>query len=913
VSQLSTPTAETSLSSIARLLNPLDVFFRPKSVAVIGATDKPGHVGRAVLWNLLSSPFGGTVYPVNPKRSAVLGVRAYSTLADIPDSIDLAVIVTPAPSVPGVVDQCAAKGVRGAVIISAGFRETGAHGRELEEQILATARRARMRIIGPNCLGVMCPVSGLNATFAKSIARAGNVALISQSGAICTALLDWSLREEVGFSALLSTGSMLDVDWGALLDHLGNDAHTRSILIYMESIGNARSFLSAAREVALSKPIIVIKAGRTELAAKAAASHTGSLTGSDAVLNAAFRRVGVLRIQDLADVFQMTETLARQPLPNGPRLTIVTNAGGPGVLATDALIAAGAELAPLSSDTLAQLDCVLPPHWSRTNPIDVIGDADPDRYEKTLEIVGNDSKSDGVLVIMTPQAMSDPTTIAQRLTRFAHLRDKPVLASWMGGENIREGVAILNAARIPTFPYPDAAARAFHYMWSYSYNLKGLYETPEATEQDSEAAPKAAAIVESARKANRTLLTEFESKQVLSAYGIPSIPTMLAASEEAAVDAASVLGFPVALKLHSFSITHKTDVDGVKLSIPDSAAVRIAYREIKDSVSQKKGPEHFNGVTVQAMAEYQGYELLIGSSIDPQFGPVLVFGAGGQLVEVFEDRAIALPPLNTTLARRLIEQTRIRKALKGVRGRPPVNLAALEQLLVRFSQMVLEQPWIQEIDINPLLAFRKGLVALDARIVLQQPGSDPANFIKPAIRPYPSKYVDKAVLKDGSTISIRPIRPEDEPRIVKFHESLSEESVYRRYFLFMGLAERTRHERLTRICFIDYDRQMALIAEHQPFPGAPAEIIGVARIVRSATEPEAEYAAIVTDEFQGKGIGSELTKRLIAFARHEHLGRLTASVLFENTPMQKLLEKYGFVFDSDLEEGVLRGTLQLIA
>jgi acetyltransferase len=889
----------------------LDVFFQPASVAVIGATDKPGHVSRAILWNLISSPFGGTVYPVNPKRTAVLGIRAYPSVPAIPERVDLAVIVTPAETVPEIIRDCAAAGIGGAVIISAGFRETGQRGLELERQVLAAAREGGIRLIGPNCLGVMCPVTGLNATFAPAIARPGNVALISQSGAICTALLDWSLREQVGFSAFLSVGSMLDVGWGSLIDYLGSDPHTRSIVIYMESVGDARSFLSAAREVALNKPILVIKAGRSEIAAKAAASHTGSLAGSDAVLDAAFRRVGVLRIDNLADIFHMTEVLASQPRPLGPRLTIVTNAGGPGVLAIDEAIALGVELAPLGPKTIESLNQVLPPHWSHGNPIDVIGDAGADRYEESVKIAANDSSTDGLLVIMTPQAMSDPVEIAAKLVQLPPLKNKPILASWMGGVKAGEGEAVLNRAGIPTFPFPDAAVRAFNYMWRYSYNLRGLYETPEIAEAGGDAARDAAQLIGQARRANRTFLTELESKRLLSLYGIPTVETRLAETEDAAVAAADSLDYPVALKLNSFTVTHKTDVGGVKLSLPDSQAVRAAFPAIETSVVQKLGPEHFAGVTVQRMAPAEGYELIVGSSTDAQFGPVLLFGAGGQLAEVIQDRALALPPLNTTLARRFIEQARIFTALKGVRGRPPVDLPALERLLVRFSRIVLEQKWIREIDINPLLASPEGLLALDARVVLYDSDTDLSQIPKPAIRPYPAEYVGRMVLKDGTTLNIRPIRPEDEPQVVRFHSTLSEQSVYRRYFFLMNLESRIRHERLTQICFIDYDRQMALVAELPASGDSPGSIIGIGRLTKIPFQNKAEIAAVVSDQFHRKGIGSALIHRLIEFARDEKLDVLLAFVLTDNPAMQKLLEGQGFIFRESSEPEVLKGELRL--
>lgn len=889
----------------------LDFFFKPRSVAVIGATAKAGHVGRAILWNLISSPFGGTVYPVNSKRDAVLGIRAYPRIRDVPEQVDLAVVVTPAESVPSVIEECVDAGVRGAVIISAGFRETGEHGLVLERQVLETARQGKMRVIGPNCLGVMCPVSGLNATFAPAIARPGSVALISQSGAICTALLDWSLREQVGFSAFLSIGSMLDVGWGDLIDYLGNDPHTRSIVIYMESVGNARSFLSAAREVALDKPILVIKAGRTESAARAAASHTGSMAGSDAVLDAAFRRAGVLRINELGDIFHMTEVLARQPRPSGPRLTIVTNAGGPGVLATDALIGLGAELAPLTPETIGALNGVLPAHWSHYNPIDIIGDAGPERYERTIEIAAKDPTTDGLLVIMTPQAMSDPVEIARKLAPFAQLRHKPILASWMGGLKAGEGEAVLTDAGIPNFPFPDAAVRAFHYLWRYSYNLRGLYETPTLADGDANATEAAKKLIGKVRDTGRTLLTEFESKQLLSLYGIPTVETHLAKTEEEAVMAADALGYPVVLKLNSFTLTHKTDVGGVKLSLRDAASVGAAYRDIRAAVVAKASVDNFEGVSVQPMVSLEGYELIVGSSVDAQFGPVLLFGSGGQLVEVFEDRALALPPLNTTLARRFMEQTRIFTALKGVRGRRPINIPAIEQMLVRFSQLVLEQGWIREIEMNPLLASPDGLLALDARVVLYGTDTDVAEIPKPAIRPYPLKYVDQIVLKDGTTLNIRPIRPEDEPQLVQFHATLSEQSVYRRYFGLMNLESRIRHERLTRMCFIDYDRQMALVAERLKQDGSLGEIIGIGRIVKAPFENEAELAAVVSDSFQRKGVGRVLVDRLIAFARDEKLDFLRASVLAENPGMEKLLEGAGFTFLEGTDPEILEGQLPL--
>ncbi|MEI6514261.1 MAG: acetate--CoA ligase family protein, partial [bacterium] len=582
--------------------HPLDVFFSPDSVAVIGATETPGSVGRTVLWNLITNPFGGMVFPVNPKRASVLGILAYPNISEVPETVDLAVIVTPAKAVPGVIKECVAAGVKAAIVISAGFKELGEEGLKLEQQVLEEARKGDLRIIGPNCLGVMCPQTGLNATFARVMASPGNVGFISQSGALCTAVLDWSIEQHVGFSAFISVGSMADVDWGDLISYLGDDPRTQSILIYMESIGDARSFLSAAREVALSKPIIVIKAGRTAAAAKAAASHTGSLTGSDEVLDAAFRRSGVLRVTNIADLFYMAEVLAKQPRPKGPRMTIVANAGGPGVLATDSLITNGAELAELAPETIEKLNEVLPPQWSHGNPVDILGDADPERYVKALEIAANDPNSDGLLVILTPQDMTDPTQTAEHVKAFAKIEGKPLLASWMGGTEVAAGQMILNRASIPTFPYPDTAARAFTYMWQYSDNLRGLYETPAwTTETEDHHRDEAESIIAKARNEGRTILTEFESKQVLALYGIPVVETRIAKSEVEAVAAADAIGYPIVLKLFSETITHKTDVGGVKLNLVSPQDVQQAFTEIQKAVTEKAGAEHFGGVTVQPM------------------------------------------------------------------------------------------------------------------------------------------------------------------------------------------------------------------------------------------------------------------------------------------------------------------------
>lgn len=886
----------------------LKAIFEPQSVAVIGATDRPGSVGRTVLWNLLTTSFGGTLYPVNSKRNSVLGIRAYANIGAVPEVVDLAIIVTPALTVPAVIRECVDAGVGGAVIISAGFKELGKPGAELEERILAEARRAQLRLIGPNCLGIMNPIAGLNATFAQSMARPGSVGFISQSGALCTAILDWSHREMIGFSSFISIGSMLDVGWGDLIYYLGDDHRTKSIVIYMESVGDARSFLSAAREVALTKPIIIIKAGRTEAAARAAASHTGALTGSDEVLDAAFRRCGVLRVDRMSDLFYMAEVLSKQPRPQGPRLMILTNAGGAGVLATDALITTGGKLAELSAETLSALDRILPPHWSHNNPIDILGDADPARFGQALDIAVKDANSDGLLAVFAPTGLADPTGVAEKLKEYAHIPGKPILASWMGGTETAAGEAVLNRANIPTFQFPDTAARVFNYMWQYAYNIHGLYETPVASADSHDQVHErgqAASIIDAVRGEGRTLLTEAESKRVLAGYGIPTVPTHVALSEAEAVDAAQGCGFPVAVKLHSKTITHKTDVGGVKLNLNSVDEVRKAYQEIAAAARQHGGDEAFLGVSVQPMISMEGYELILGSSIDTQFGPVLLFGAGGQLVEVVRDRALGLPPLNTTLARRMMEQTRIYRALQGVRGRKPVDLTALSHLMVNFSQLVVEQRWIKELDINPLLVSADRLMALDARIVLHAPDSDEGLLPKPAIRPYPTQYVSKGSLKDGRAVIIRPISPEDEPRMIRFHHTLSERSVYMRYFTVMNLNSRISHDRLTRICFIDYDREMALVVEYE------GEIIAVGRLIKSRTEDEAEFALLISDQFQRQGLGNMLLARLVEIGRMENVRKIVGIILPENRAMQTICERLGFRLHHDYDEGAVKAELVL--
>lgn len=853
--------------------HPLRALFQPQTIALIGATETEPSVGRTILQNLAS--FKGQVFPVNPKRQEVLGKRCYPSIGAIASSVDLAVIVTPAKTVPGIIAECTAAHVKSVIVISAGFKELGTSGALLENEILSLLRP--MRMIGPNCLGVQNPWAHLNATFASGMAIPGSIAFISQSGAMCTSVLDWSFKAEIGFSAFVSIGSMADIDWGDLIDYFGNDPKTESILIYMETIGNPRSFLSAAKEVALTKPIIVIKAGRTRAAALAAASHTGALAGSDEVFDAAMRRVGVLRVDTIEELFDMARLVSKQPRPRGPRLAIVTNAGGPAVLATDAAALAGATIAKLDDKTMNALNDFLPAAWSHQNPVDVLGDADAVTYAKALELVAKDENADGLLAILSPQDMTRPDEVAKVITGLK-LPSKPILASWMGGKRVEKGFNILQEAGIAAFSFPDNAARLFARMWEHSKALAALYETPRSTGDRPSKKKEAESLFAAALQEGRFLLTESESKKLLKLYGINTAQTELATTLAEAQKQAAQIGFPVVLKLHSKTITHKSDIGGVKLNLKDPAAVGEAFHAI-----QKAAGSHFEGVAVQPMIKQEGYELILGSSTDEQFGPVLLFGLGGQLVEIFHDKALALPPLNSTLAKHLMQETKVYKALLGVRGQAPVDREALENILVSFSHMITDLPLIKECDINPLLVSAKQMIALDARVVLHE--STPPEL---AIRPYPTEYVTHLTLTTKEVL-IRPIRPEDEPLVVQFHKELSEDSVRKRYLGSLSLDERIRHQRMIRLCCSDYNRDMALVALVE---GA---IVGIGRLIRlPGLENEASFVMTVIDRFQNKGLGKELLQLLLSVARQEGITILHGAISKDNGAMLALCQKQGF-------------------
>lgn len=883
----------------------LDPLFKPRSVAVVGASATTGSVGNILMRNLLANPFGRVVYPVNPKHQSIQGNLCYPSLSAVPEVVDLVVIATPSTTVPDLVQQCVDCHIPAAIILSAGFSELGAEGRQREQELRDVAR-GRIRILGPNCLGILHPPNNLNASFAARMARLGKVALLSQSGAICSSILDWAQEKHIGFSSFVSVGSMLDVDFADLLDYFADEPHTRSIILYMHSIGNVRKFLSAARSVSRTKQVIVVKSGRQDAAVRAVASHTGTAAGNDAVYDTAFRRAGILRVMTIPDLFSMSEILSLQPPPRGPALAIITNACGPGVMATDALMLSGGQLATLSEPTLNALRAVLPPYWSHTNPIDLLSDATAERFSVAVAACARDPNVDGLLVLLTPQALSDPTATARALVPYAQINGKPILSCWMGGALVRQGKQILSSAGIPTFDSPEAAIRAFLHMVQYRHSQDALYERPETLLTEfSPDADRVRQRIHTARAQDRLQLTEVEAKEVLAAYGLPVVFNASCLTADLAVQAADRIGYPVVLKLLSPRIAHKRDVRGVMQNLPDERAVRSAFEQIRTNLEPRDLSQVFAGVSVSPVIQDKGLELMVGSSIDRQFGPVLLFGAGGVLAEVLQDQALALPPLNRTLARRLIERTRISQALKGVRGLMPVDSEALETLLVHFSQLIVDFPEIQEIEINPLLATPDRLLVLDARLLLSPPDTPPPRL---AIPPYPNQYTSSFKLRNGFSVTIRAIRPEDESLIVQLHASHSEQTIRMRFF---SLVKTLSRESLIRLCHLDYDREMALAAVSGI--GEEVQLLGVSRYYLNPATGSAEFALVVRDAFQRQGLGRHLLQRLIDIARERGVKELFGLILSENQPMLELTSSLGFSKPVFVENGVVRVTLSLAA
>jgi acetyltransferase len=889
----------------------LDRIFNPKSIAIVGASEEEGTVGYALMRNLIELKFQGDIYPVNIRKTEILGYKAYPSVEQIPERVDLVVVATPARTVPDVVEQCGKAGIMALVIISAGFKEIGPEGKALEERILEIKSKYGLRIIGPNCLGVIRPSINLNATFISKMPKPGNIAFISQSGALGSAILDWAIHENIGFSNFVSIGSMIDVDFGDLIDYFGTDPKTKSILMYIEGLTDARKFMSAARHFARAKPIIVVKAGKFGESAKAAASHTGSLTGEDIIYDKAFRRAGIVRVDEIADLFNCAEVLGTQPLPRGPNLAIITNAGGPGVMATDATITRGGKMAQLSPKTMEALNNFLPHYWSRGNPIDILGDAKADRYKATVEACLNDENIDGILIIYTAQAVGEPVEIAKTIAELCRGRtyqNKTILTSFMGYEAVEEANRVFNQNNIPTYSTPEQAVKTYMYMYQYKSNLELLYETPEELPVDV-APPKRPlmVIMRNMAKENREILNEAEAKTFLEYYGLPVVKTKVAQNADQAADIAKEIGYPVVLKILSPQIVHKTDAGGVVLDIHSEAELREAHERIMQHAKQYNPDAEILGVTVQQMIKKHGYEVIIGAKTDPLFGPVILFGMGGIGVELFKDFSLGLPPLNQTLVRRIMEETKVYQLLKGYRNVPPANIKLLEEIMVLFSQMLIDFPQLKEVDINPLFINEREAYAFDARIVVDKDKV----FEKPephqhlVMTPYPKKYETMWKLRDGRTVLLRPIKPEDEPMWLEMFQNFSEQSIRYRFF---QIIKDTPHETRVRYCNIDYDREIAIVPELTE--NGRRKILGVVRVGIEPNGKAGEIAFIVADPWQGFGLGTKLVDYAIEICKDMKIETLYAIMLPDNYRAINLMKKMGFTI-TYLEDGTAKGTLNL--
>ncbi len=865
----------------------LDSLFHPESVAIIGATNRPRAIGNLVMHNLLAGGFEGPVMPVNPKRQAVCGVLTYPNVESLPVVPDMAVICTPPATVPMLVDKLGERGTRAITVLTAGLGAAGENGRTLKQEMMAAARHHGVRILGSNCLGLLVPGAGLNASFSHIDALPGKVAFVSQSGALGTAVIDWAGAHDIGFSHFVSLGDADDIDFGDLLDYLASDATARAILLYIESVRDARKFLSAARAAARNKPVLVVKSGRVPEGAKAAASHTGALAGSDDVYDAAFRRAGMLRVDDIDELFDAVETLARMQPLKGDRLAILTNGGGPGVMATDALIGRGGHLATLSEETIAALDAVLPTSWSHGNPVDIIGDAPPERFAEATRILLKDPGVDALLVMHVPTAVSLGEQAARAVAEVAKASERNVLTSWLGQVTAEPARQAFSAAGIPTYTTPDAAVRAFMHMVHYHRNQELLMETPPSIPEGFEPATTSARLlVENALAGGRDTLTEPEAKAVLAAYGIPVVETHVATSPEGAARMATEIGFPVALKILSPEVSHKSDVGGVALELESGEAVREAATAMIQRVRELIPEAQITGFTVQQMAHRPGAEeLIVGMVNDSIFGPVILFGQGGTAVEVIGDCADALPPLNMALASELIERTRVSKLLKGYRDRPAADLDAICATLIRVAQLVIDIPEVVELDINPLFADAKGVLALDARMhVAAATGKGPERL---AIRPYP-RELEATIQLGDERILLRPIRPEDEPAHQDFVAHCDPDDIY---FRFFRAIRHIPHSEMARLTQIDYAREMAFIAVADNGKG---KTIGVVRAISDPDNQKAEFGIMVRSDHKGTGLGSALLGKIIDYLRAQGTRELTAHVLPANHAMLSLAERMGF-------------------
>lgn len=882
----------------------LDALFKPQSIAIIGASERPGSIGRIVTENLLQSGFKGPVFPINPNRQEILGVAGYPSVASLPTVPDAAVIATPPDTVPGLVAELGAQGTRGACVISAGFAETGDDAAAARQQaVLDAARPYTLRLIGPNCLGYLVPGVGLNASFAHVSPAKGRLAFVTQSGAVITSVLDWADPRGIGFSHLVSLGNMADVDFGDMLDYLASDADTRAILLYIEAVKNARKFMSAARAAARSKPVVVVKAGRHTASARAAASHTGALAGSDAVYDAAFRRAGMLRVLTLEDLFDAVETLALARPPGGNQLVILSNGGGTAVMAADALVGDGGELAVLNSETAARLDDVLPATWSHANPVDIIGDADGERYAAALTVLLEERSADGILVLNCPTAVASSDVAAQAV--IAALPKRPsttVLTSWIGEREAKQPRIRFREHGIPTYDSPEDAVKAFMQMVNYRRNQAMLMETPpslpELFQPDQGAAR---AQIKQALKHGRSWLSQTEATSVINAYGIPTLPTYQAATPAIVGQKARDIGARVALKINSVDILHKSDVGGVVLNI-EPADAETAASEMLARVAAAQPEAQLDGFIMQPMIRRgDAWELIAGMFSDRQFGPTLLFGHGGTAVEVIDDQALGLPPLNLKLAHELMAGTRIYRRLQGYRDVAPADLNTLAMILVRLSQLIVDLPEIQELDINPLLASNTEAVALDARIKVAAATTSGAERL--AIRPYPKELEQDIPLSDGRVLWLRPIVPEDEPALQAAFARLTPEEVRFRFFVPLKLLD---HLTAARFSQIDYDRQMALVLAERGIPGHSA-IYGVVRLVEDPDRERAEFAIVIEQEMTGLGLGIFMLRRIIDYGCQRGVGEIYGDVLHDNTRMLNLCRALGFVSSRNVSEpGVVR-------
>jgi acetyltransferase len=889
----------------------LDKIFNPQSVAIIGASDVEGSVGYLLVKNFTQLGYAGKIYLVNIRKPEISGVKTYKSVDQISEPIDLAIIATPAKTVQEVMEQCGKAHVKGAIIVSSGFKETGPEGKALEKAILEIAKKYDIRVVGPNCIGVIRPRINLNASFLDKMPKPGNIAFLSQSGALGSAILDWAIHENIGLSNFVSVGSMVDVDFGDLIDYFGSDPKTKSIIMYIEGITRARKFMSAARHFSRTKPIIVVKAGKYPESAKAAASHTGSVSGDDEIYDAAFKRAGIVRVEEINDLFNAAQVLGTQPLPKGSRLAIITNAGGAGVMATDALIARGGKLAKLSDKTMDALDNVLPPFWSKGNPIDVVGDAKADYYKAAVEACLDDDTVDGILIIFTQQAGSEPDEIAKSIVDLVNsksFKNKTILTSFMGFEGVLNANKIFSANNIPTYSTPEQATKTYMYMYNYQRNLELLYETPEELPVDA-SPPKRPimAIIRNAAFENREILTEEEAKNILKYYNFPILKSVVARNADEAVALAQELGFPVVLKILSPQIVNKRAAGGVILNVNSLVEVREAYQILIQRATSYNPNAQITGVTVQHMIEQKGYEIILGGKTDPVFGPVILFGMAGAGLDLFKDYSIGLPPLNNTLIRRMMEETKVYQLLKGYYNTPPVDIKKVDEIILLFSKLLVDFPQIKEIDINPLLVSEKEACIIDARIAISK--DDICKKFEPhehmVISPYPKKYEMTWSLKNGQEVLLRPIKPEDEPLWLEMFQGFSEESI--RYRFFQVLKD-TPHEVRVRYCNIDYDREIAIVPEI--VKSGQRKILGVARISIEPDGKSGEIAFIVTDRWQGLGLGTKMVDYVLDIAKEKGVENIYAIVLPDNSRALSLLKKIGFNFEYS-GDGTVRGTLNL--